>query len=150
MSLKNPIALECTWEFPIRNHFLPLQALKYPLLSWMQLNLSFLSGRTMLCTRWSLQITQDKRKSIALLLFSSERKTSSGRLQHLQWNWSPLLLDLTCISLTHITWILWWCCPESICSSLTIKASGVYAHGTELWRAEEYFLFDFRLQKLLI
>lgn len=33
MSLKNPIALECTWEFPIRNHFLPLQALKYPLLS---------------------------------------------------------------------------------------------------------------------
>lgn len=44
----------------------------------------------MLCTRWSLQITQGKRKSTALLLFSSERKTSSGRLQHLQWYWFPL------------------------------------------------------------
>lgn len=109
MSLNNPIALECTWEFPIRNHFLPLQASKYLFLSWMQLNLSFLSGRTMHCTTWSLQITQDKRKSTALLLFSSERKTSSGGFQHLQWDWSPLLIDSTCIRLTQITWNPWEC-----------------------------------------
>lgn len=51
MSLNNPIAPECTWEFPIRNYFLCLQASKYLFLSWMQLDLSFLSGRNMHCTR---------------------------------------------------------------------------------------------------